>query len=99
MNPISALASVEPESAASLATCALAIRRRDPEAAVARAARAAAVARDEGDPALERRGLATPGPCLPCLPAELSRAREVLRDALGRCEEAEDDALRCEVLA
>jgi diguanylate cyclase (GGDEF)-like protein len=96
MDPISIPIAPDSESAASLLARAAAVRRREPEAAVALAERALAAARDAD---AERPATALLGACLASIPAELPRAREVLADALARCEADGDHALRCEVLA
>ena len=92
-------AAVDTESVACLCARAMAVRHREPEAARALAERAVAIAREEGDSVDERRALATLGACLSAIVDEIARSREVLGDALARCEAAGDDLLRCEVLA
>jgi len=86
---------VVPDPTDAFCARAMGMRHRDPAAAVALAERGMDAADDD---ATRRRARAVLGACLSVAPGEVLRAREVLRDALRRCEEARDDALRCEVL-
>ncbi|HEX6748168.1 MAG TPA: tetratricopeptide repeat-containing diguanylate cyclase [Longimicrobium sp.] len=92
------ISAADQENAATLRARALAIRHREPEAARGLAERALVAAQKLGDAEMERRAMAALGACLSAVAAEVPRAREILHDALARCERAGDDALRCEVL-
>jgi diguanylate cyclase (GGDEF)-like protein len=86
------------DAVAALCERALALRHRDGDAALELARRAAAAAAAGEAPDARRRSLAALGGCLSLFPAEVFRAREALHRALGECEDAGDDRLRCEVL-
>ncbi|HST58038.1 MAG TPA: hypothetical protein VLK84_05110, partial [Longimicrobium sp.] len=83
------------DTAAHFCARAMATRHLDPAAAVALADRAVLVADGEHG---RRRARAVLGACLSLVPGQAWSAREILRDSLGACVAAGDDALRCTVL-
>jgi diguanylate cyclase (GGDEF)-like protein len=83
------------DTAAHFCARAMATRHHDPAAAVALADRAILVVDEQG---ARRRARAVLGACLSRVHGQAWSAREILRDALGACVAAGDDALRCTVL-
>ncbi|HEU0012340.1 MAG TPA: diguanylate cyclase [Longimicrobium sp.] len=98
MDTTSAAPAPPAETVASLCARALALRHREPGAAVELAECAVAAADALGDAGERRRARGALGGCLSLVPDEVLRARDMLHAVVRECQEAGDDALRCQAL-